>query len=220
MGTIVGLMSQLGFDAPPALTLERQGQPGLTPVRSRNGSPRFDSVPMTGRAVGKQQVGAFQALCLKLGPELLRFACWLCHDHALAEDLAQQSIVRACKTQSSLLDEKAAKPCFLTIVPCELARTFERNRLTTVNVDDLVTQEAPSLASVNQDDFEEMRATIFDFPLEYRVPMVMQVLLDFSTDEIAAAPEYSLPAILTRLFRARQQLRTLCGEDINGDPRP
>jgi RNA polymerase sigma-70 factor (ECF subfamily) len=106
----------------------------------------------------------------------------------------------------------------LTIVRRELARTFERKRLTTVNVDDLVAQEAPSLSAVNQDDWEEMRAAIFTLPLEYREPLVMQVLLGYSTDEIASALKLSLPAVLTRLFRARQQLRTLCGEDTSQDP--
>jgi hypothetical protein len=28
----------------------------------------------------------------------------------------------------------------------------------------------------------------------------------------------SVPAVLTRLFRARKQLRALCGEDVSLDP--
>jgi hypothetical protein len=27
------------------------------------------------------------------------------------------------------------------------------------------------------------------------------------------------PAVLTRLFRARKQLRALCGEDVSADPK-
>ena len=170
------------------------------------------------RAAGKREVVGFQALCQKLRPDLLRFAYWLCHDHALAEDVVQESMLRAWKAQDSLQDEKAAKSWFLTIVRRELARTFERKRLTTVNVDDLIAEEAPALAVGDQDDLEEMRAAIFTLPVEYREPLVMQALLGYSTAEIASELKLSVPAVLTRLFRARHQLRTLCGEDTSQDP--
>ena len=219
MSAVFASITELGFNPPQsAVSLRRKGHRGLNAVRSRHGFHQSDRFPVFDQAVGKLQFGAFQALCQKLRPDLLRFAYWLCHDHALAEDVVQESMLRAWKAQGSLQDEKAAKPWFLTIVRRELARTFERKRLTTVNVDDLVAQEAASLAAVNQDDLEEMRAAIFTLPLEYREPLVMQVLLGYSTDEIASALTLSLPAVLTRLFRARQQLRTRCGEDTSQDP--
>lgn len=175
-------------------------------------------MPVMERAAGKREVVGFQVLCQKLRPDLLRFAYWLCHDHALAEDVVQESMLRAWKAQDSLQDEKAAKPWFLTIVRRELARTFERKRLTTVDVDDLIAEEAPTLAVGDQDDLEEMRAAIFTLPPEYREPLVMQALLGYSTAEIASELKLSVPAVLTRLFRARHQLRTLCGEDTSQDP--
>jgi DNA-directed RNA polymerase specialized sigma24 family protein len=46
----------------------------------------------------------------------------------------------------------------------------------------------------------------------------MQVLMGFSTAEIAAELKLSNAAVLTRLFRGRKQLRALCGEDTNADP--
>jgi len=188
-------------------------------VRSRYGSHQTNGLPVMDHAVGKRELVGFQTLCQKLRPNLLRFAYWLCHDHALAEDVVQESMLRAWKAQDSLQDEKAAKPWLLTIVRRELARTFERKRLTTVNVDDLIAQEAPSLAAGgDQDDLEEMRAAIFTLPVEYREPLVMQALLGYSTGEIASELKLSLPAVLTRLFRARQQLRRLCGEDTSEDP--
>ena len=200
----------------PAFSLRRQGH---NTVRSRNRSHHTNGLLMMDHAVGKREFVGFQALCQKLRPDLLRFAYWLCHDHALAEDVVQESMLRAWKAQDSLQDEKAAKPWLLTIVRRELARTFERKRLTTVNVDDLIAQEAPSLAGGgDQDDLEEMRAAIFTLPVEYREPLVMQALLGYSTGEIASELKLSLPAVLTRLFRARQQLRRLCGEDTSEDP--
>jgi RNA polymerase sigma-70 factor (ECF subfamily) len=191
---------------------------GHNAVRSQYGSQQTDGLRVMDHADGKRKFMGFQALCQKLRPDLLRFAYWLCHDHALAEDVVQESMLRAWKAQDSLQDEKAAKPWFLTIVRRELARTFERKRLTIVNVDDLIAQESPSLVASDQDDLEEMRTAIFTLPVEYREPLVMQALLGYSTGEIASELKLSPPAVLTRLFRARQQLRRLCGEDSSEDP--
>jgi RNA polymerase sigma-70 factor (ECF subfamily) len=48
-------------------------------------------------------------------------------------------------------------------------------------------------------------------PGEYREPLVMQVLGGFSTAEIAAELGLTQAAVLTRLFRARNRLRTIYG---------
>ena len=190
----------------------------LNSVRSAGRSLGAGDSTMMNRVGAKQGRARFQALCLALRPDLLRFAFWLCHDYALAEDVVQESMLRAWKVQESLEDEKAAKPWFLTIVRRELARTFERKRLNTVNVDDLVALEDSSLAAGDQADLAEMRAAIFKLPEEYREPLVMQSLLGYSTAEIASELNLSQSAVLTRLFRARHQLRALCGEDTSGDP--
>ncbi|GAC1581062.1 MAG: hypothetical protein NVS3B5_14960 [Sphingomicrobium sp.] len=129
-------------------------------------------------------------------------------------------MLRAWKAQDSLADVKAAKPWFLTIVRRELARTFERKRLKTISVDDLVTLEDFSLAAGDQADLVEMRAAIFKLAEEYREPLVMQSLLGYSVAEIASELKLSQPAVLSRLFRARHQLRALCGEDVSEDPQP
>ncbi len=165
-----------------------------------------------------QKHARFQALCQTLRPDLLRFAIWLARDRAIAEDVVQETLLRAWKSQDSLHDEKSAKPWFLTIVRREYARTFERKRLPTVDLDDLVAGEEPSLASGADQDLAELRLAIFKLPDEYREPLVLQVLLGYSTAEIAAELELSNAAVLTRLFRARRQLRVLCGENGDEDP--
>jgi RNA polymerase sigma-70 factor, ECF subfamily len=160
----------------------------------------------------------FEALCQSLRPDLLRFAFWLSRDHALAEDVVQETMLRAWKAQDSLLDEALAKPWFLTIIRREYARSFERKRFVTVDVDELVAREEPMLAAAEEQDLAEMRAALFKLPDEYREPLMLQVLMGLSTAEIAAQLDLSNAAVLTRLFRARKQLRTLCGEDTSLDP--
>ena len=167
---------------------------------------------------GNQRRARFQALCQSLRPDLLRFAFWLSRDRALAEDVVQESMLRAWKAQDALLDENAAKPWLLTIIRREYARTFERKRLPTVDVDELIAKEEPMLAAAEEQELAELRAALFKLPDEYREPLVLQVLMGFSTAEIARELDLSGPAVLTRLHRARRLLRAACGEDTRLDP--
>jgi len=167
---------------------------------------------------GNPRRARFQALCQSLRPDLLRFAFWLARDRALAEDVVQETMIRAWKAQDSLLDEGAAKPWFLTIIRREYARSFERKRFVTVDVEELIAKEEPMLAAADDQELMELRAAIFKLPSEYREPLVMQVLMGYSTAEIAAELGLSNAAVLTRLFRARKQLRAMCGEDTSLDP--
>jgi len=173
---------------------------------------------MNDQAAGNAKRARFQALCQALRPDLLRFAFWLSRDHSVAEDVVQETMLRAWKAQDSLADEAAAKPWFLTIIRREYARTFERKRFDTVDVDALVASEEPLLAAEEAQDLAELRRAVFRLPDDYRLPLVLQVLMGYTTAEIARELDLSNAAVLTRLFRARQQLRVLCGENTRSDP--
>jgi RNA polymerase sigma-70 factor (ECF subfamily) len=173
---------------------------------------------MKDQAGGNLNRARFQTLCHSLRPDLVRFAFWLSRDQALAEDVVQETMLRAWKARDSLLDETAAKPWLLTIVRREYARSFERKRLITVDIDELIAKEEPMLAASEDQELAGLRAALFKLPEEYREPLVMQVLMGYSTAEIAAELNLSAAAVLTRLFRGRKQLRALCGEDTSLDP--
>jgi RNA polymerase sigma-70 factor (ECF subfamily) len=57
----------------------------------------------------------------------------------------------------------------------------------------------------------EMREAIFRLDADYREPLVLQVLMGYSTKEIAGMMGMQQGAVLTRLFRARAKLRQLLG---------
>src|ERR1700728_1696227 len=113
---------------------------------------------------GNLKRARFQALCQTLRPDLLRFAFWLSRDLALAEDVVQETMLRAWKAQDSLLNEAAAKPWFLTIIRREYARSFERKRLATVDLDELIAREEPMLAAAEEQELAEMRAASVKLP--------------------------------------------------------
>jgi RNA polymerase sigma-70 factor (ECF subfamily) len=153
----------------------------------------------------------FGALCESLRPDLLRFAFWLGRDRALAEDVVQEAMLRAWKSYDSLADEGKAKSWLLTIVRREFARSFERKRLEIADLDTLVATESDVLAADQDAQLAAMRAAVFRLDAEYREPLVLQVLMGYSTKEIAGMMGLQQGAVLTRLFRARARLRNELG---------
>ena len=162
---------------------------------------------MSDSAANVGQNARFDALCGALRPDLFRFAFWLARDRAVAEDVVQDTLLRAWRSFASLTDDRAARPWLLTIARREFARRFERKTLETVDVDNLAELEDPALAAGDAEQVMEMRAAIWSLPGDYREPLVLQVLMGYSTEEIAAHMELTPGAVLTRLFRARQKLR-------------
>jgi len=154
----------------------------------------------------------FADLLQSLRPEVLRFAYWLARDRAIAEDVVQEAMLRAWRSQGSLHDRGAARAWLLTIARREHARLYERKRLELVSLDEGL-EEGHLVAAVNvaEQEIEELRDAILKLPIRYRQPLVMQVLGGFTTAEIARELSLSLTATLTRLFRARNRLRALCG---------
>ena len=155
--------------------------------------------------------GPFARLLESLRPDLLRFAFWLARDRSVAEDVVQETLIRAWKSRAELKDPAAMRPWLLTIVRREHARLYERKRLPTVDIDDVDVQADPALASEGDAGLEELRRGILKLPEEYREPLVMQVLGGLTTQEIAKELALTQAAVLTRLFRARNKLREIYG---------
>lgn len=164
---------------------------------------------------GERLGDAFSQLLESVRPELVRFAYWLARDRSVAEDVVQEAMLRAWRARSELKDAAAVRHWLLTIVRREHARLYERKRLVTVDVSEVVAREDIALARMGQgegnSELLDLRRAILRLPDDYREPLVMQVLGGYSTAEIAKEMNLSIPAVLTRLFRARNRLREIYG---------
>ena len=149
----------------------------------------------------------FERLIAPWRDDLYRYVLWLCRDPHLADDVVQETMLRAFRGLDSLRDEQVIKPWLLTIARREHARVYERKRLETRDIDDLSFAEAALIATADHDsDVDDMRRAIFALDDDYREPLVLQVLMGLTTEEIARTMEIRQGAVLTRLHRARRKL--------------
>lgn len=155
----------------------------------------------------------FDSLVAVYHADMYRYAAWLCRDRTIAEDVVQEALLRAWKSLDALREEDAAKHWLLTIVRRENARYFERKRLETVDVDDLSPAQQALIAEAENEQQSELREAIYRLEDDYREPLVLQVLMGYTTTEIAELMGLKQGAILTRLHRARHKLKEIVEED-------
>lgn len=175
---------------------------------------RVSIIKMFGKKKAKRPVNSdmdkqrkYEALVRAYHRDLFRYAYWLCKDKSIAEDLVQETCLRAWKSLDSLQDEKAAKSWLITILRRENARRFERKQFDLVDIDDHGND-----ASISDDPHHQhqwLQVQIMKLEIDYREPLFLQVIGGFSGDEIADILDLNKNTVMTRLFRARNQLKEM-----------
>lgn len=154
----------------------------------------------------------FERMVNALASDLYRYAFMLCRNPTLAEDLVQETFMRAWRKLHTLRDERKVKSWLITTLRREYARGFERYQpqFDGVNVDELGAEPD----SLERDaEVWELRRAVLGLPSKYREVLVLQVVGGYTGAEISALLELPLPTVNTRLFRARQKLR----RDLTGE---
>jgi RNA polymerase sigma-70 factor (ECF subfamily) len=151
----------------------------------------------------------FEALVRAHSGDLFRYAYWLCGEEALAQDLAQETFLRAWRSLDALRETSAAKAWLITILRREHARLYERKQFDTTDIAelDLDDRESATPEQIGEDSI--VRAAMQKLEPKYREPLLLQILGGFSCEEIASELQLSSAAVMTQLFRARQKLKNL-----------
>ena len=93
--------------------------------------------PIRSSAAVSTRQQQFEALVRAYSGDLFRHAHWLCGHGALAQDLVQETFLRAWRSLDSLRETIAAKAWLTTILRREHARLYERKAMPTTDLDDL-----------------------------------------------------------------------------------
>ena len=196
-------------------------QPTTMPEQN-NHSQQAQAQPQQVRAavfgLNDSKTKRYEQLVRHFHADVYRYGFWLCKDADIAQDLVQETFLRAWKNLDSLLDANAAKAWLITILRRENARRFERKQF---DYDDGAEQDSlPDTGQTSAEqgyDNEKLRSHIATLPADYREPLVLQALGGFSSDEIANLLQLNVNTVNTRLFRARKLLRNHL--EVLGEPR-
>lgn len=153
----------------------------------------------------------FESLVYSYAGDLYRFGYGLCRQQQLAEDLVQETFLRAWKALPSLRSPAAAQSWLFTILRREFYRTLTRSGKDeqTISLDDMDTLPETLVSFPTEYSNDQVDEILKGLPLSYREPLLLQVLGGYTCDEIATIMQISSAAVMTRLCRARQQLRHL-----------
>ena len=145
----------------------------------------------------------FEKMVNALSGDLYRYAYLLCRNEAQAEDLVQETFMRAWRFLDTLRDERKAKSWLMTTVRREHARQYERYQPVFDNV------ELDQIAGGRETDPEiwTLRRALAELPLKYREVLLLQVIGGYSGAEMADMLDLPRATVNTRLFRARHRLR-------------
>lgn len=154
----------------------------------------------------------FEAMVEAYSGDLYRYAFWLSRSASMAEDLVQETFLRAWRFLDSLNEEGKAKSWLITTLRREHARQYERYRPQIEEVElDSIEDTRPRDGQGS--DTNAVRDAMARLPDNYREPLVLQVLWGYSGEEIAQIMEMPRASVNTRLFRARQMLRKMLAGD-------
>lgn len=164
---------------------------------------------------GRQE--RYQALVNSYYQDVYRYAYWLTRNPTVAEDLVQETFLRAWRSFDSLQSSDAAKAWLFTILRRENARMYERYRPELVDIDDVSIEEDNQNEPDQRRKLAELHEAIMKLEKDYRDPLMLQVVGGFSGKEIADILDLNNNTVMTRLFRARSKLRDMLAPDASVD---
>ncbi len=155
--------------------------------------------------------GAFERLVERLQAKVFRFAWSFVHDDALAEDLAQECLVKVWRALPSFAGRSSLSTWVFVICrnTC-LSEVRRRGRRPTVSVDDPdVSGEVQNLLADPTDAIEpggsmDIQAILSQLPEHYRQVLELFYLEQRSYDEVAVLMGLPIGTVKTYLFRARR----------------
>ncbi|MDH4075311.1 MAG: RNA polymerase sigma factor [Acidimicrobiia bacterium] len=156
-------------------------------------------------------------LVVEHGDAVYRLALSVVRDRGLAEDIAQETMMKAWLALPSLRDQGSLRSWVLRIANNTAISTLRARRAIAVDPRDLPEAEAPVERSVEarvQSDavVGEFVAALDTLDELSRSIVVLREVEGLTYDEIAAVLNVPLPTVKTRLLRARRRLSTTLKE--------
>jgi RNA polymerase sigma-70 factor, ECF subfamily len=150
---------------------------------------------------------------------LYRYALVLTRHRGEAEDLVQETYVRAFEARGRLRENSNIKGWLFTILRNQWLNELRRRRTGPqfvegegeVQVVENIAGNLPDAQSVleEQEDAERVRTAIDQLPSDFKEILILREFEELSYQEIASVLQCPAGTVMSRLGRARAKLRTL-----------
>jgi RNA polymerase sigma-70 factor (ECF subfamily) len=141
--------------------------------------------------------------------ELYRYAFRLAGNQPDAEDLVQQTFLVAQQKLGQVRDADCTRSWLFTVLRNHFLKTLRKQQRFVAGSEELdfdsLPDEVPEELEV---DTEALQAALDELPEDYRTVIVMFYFEDCSYKEIASQLEIANGTVMSRLWRAKQLLRT------------
>ncbi|MDX1577498.1 MAG: RNA polymerase sigma factor [Gemmatimonadota bacterium] len=189
---------------------------------------------MSAPAPGLEPREAVSHLFESHGDRIYRLGLRVCDDPQTAEDLVQETFLRALDAWESFEGRSKPSTWLYTIATrtChrmrrrragEPARVESLQRLLPSGDEGLI--QVPSADDPQRDVAvrevaDVVRDAVAGLPPDFRIPVVLKEMFDFSLEEIARVLEIKEATVKTRLHRGRLRIRKALAERLPSEPPP
>jgi RNA polymerase sigma-70 factor (ECF subfamily) len=162
-----------------------------------------------------QPSAGFEELATPLFDALYNFACWLVHDSQDAEDLVQDTYLKALRSFTSFQSGTNFRAWMFRILRNTfLSSCSKLERRMTVAMDSeedgpelAVDRETPETILMNRFHSKLVQRAIDDLPVHYREALLLCEVEEMSYQEIAEILTIPMGTVMSRLARARKAVR-------------
>jgi len=151
---------------------------------------------------------AFGELVRRYQTSVFNVCYRILHERADAEDMAQETFIRAHERLNMFDDERAFGPWVRRVAANVCLNHLESQRITTPLDDERDADESqrPERQAEVHERSEQIRGALASLPAHYRVVIELRHYQELSYDEIAAELNIPLSDVKSHLFRARKLL--------------
>lgn len=171
----------------------------------------------------------FERVCLPFLPECHAFALALTRNLPDADDLVQETFLKAQRSFASFQRGTNAKAWLFTVLRRLHIDRHRRARVRPTTLAEEALDESPlapaAPAAAEAEDWasippEAVRAAIHAVPDPFRLAVVLRDLEGLSYGEIGALLEVPPGTVMSRLHRGREYVRQALVQQLKGRPRP
>ena len=173
-----------------------------------------------------QPLVGFGELAMPLFDSLYNFARWIARDSDDAEDLVQETYLKALRSFASFQPGTNFRAWIFQILRNTFlsSRTkFERRMAEALDSDEgepelAVDTETPETILINRSDSQLLQRAVDDLPVHYRETLLLCEVEEMSYREIAQILSIPIGTVMSRLARARKAVRESLGSTPGAPP--